>query len=200
MSLAIAEGGLADPVFGAQRVFRALMEAMARPGTIHAVGAEAAPPSPLRPVTGAVALALVDQDTPVWLDLEAGEGAAGAQWLGFHAGARTVRNATDAHFAIAVRPDRMPALENFTQGSQDYPDRSATLILQVDTLTAGAPLDLRGPGIETLAQLAPSPLPRHFIQQWQQNNARFPRGVDVILAGPDAIACLPRTTRIASSE
>lgn len=200
MSQATAEGGLADPVFGAQRLFRALMEAMSEPGTIRHIGPEAAPPPPLGAVTGAVALALIDQDTPVWLDLEAGEGAAVAQWLGFHAGARTVRNATDAHFAIAVRPDRMPALENFTQGSQDYPDRSATLILQVDTLTGGTGLDLRGPGIETSAQLAPLPLPRHFIQQWQQNNARFPRGVDVILAGPDAIACLPRTTRIASSE
>ena len=43
-------------------------------------------------------------------------------------------------------------------------------------------------------------VPRHFVAQWKQNRARFPRGVDLILAAPDGIACLPRTTRITQME
>ncbi|TIM75045.1 MAG: phosphonate C-P lyase system protein PhnH, partial [Mesorhizobium sp.] len=32
------------------------------------------------------------------------------------------------------------------------------------------------------------------------NNQRFPRGVDIILATPEGVACLPRTTRIKTME
>ena len=66
--------------------------------------------------------------------------------------------------------------------------------------TNGAPLHLEGPGIEKSATIAPTPLPRHFVEQWKQNGARFPRRVDVILAAPGAVACLPRTTRIKTTE
>ena len=48
--------------------------------------------------------------------------------------------------------------------------------------------------------IAPAPLPRHFVEQWKQNRARFPRGVDLVLAAPEGIACLPRTTRIRPAE
>ena len=43
-------------------------------------------------------------------------------------------------------------------------------------------------------------MPRHFVEQWKQNISRFPRGVDIILAAPDGVACLPRTTRIKTME
>ena len=36
--------------------------------------------------------------------------------------------------------------------------------------------------------------------EWKGNRQRFPRGVDVILAAPGGIACLPRTTRISVME
>ncbi len=92
------------------------------------------------------------------------------------------------------------ALENFAQGTQEYPDRSTTLIFQVTSLTAGEDLLLEGPGIERVSMLAPTSLPRHFVEQWKQNRARFPRGVDLILAARDGVACLPRTTRIRQAE
>ncbi|TIV45042.1 MAG: phosphonate C-P lyase system protein PhnH, partial [Mesorhizobium sp.] len=43
-------------------------------------------------------------------------------------------------------------------------------------------------------------MPRYFVEQWKQNNQRFPRGVDIILAAPSSLACLPRTTRIKTME
>lgn len=194
------EGGFSTPVLDAQGAFRALMDAMARPGTVRALDAAVRPPAPLLASAGAVALTLCDHDTPVWLDPALRETDAVAAWLGFHAGAALAHTPADAHFAFAADPAALIALDNFAQGTQDYPDRSTTLVLQLDTLEDGMPLLLEGPGIETAARIAPAPLPRHFVEQWRQNNARFPRGVDLILAAPGRVACLPRTTRIRSHE
>lgn len=200
MPVAHVEGGFPAPVPDAQAAFRALMDAMAQPGTVHALAAAVRPPAPLTASAGAVALTLCDHDTPVWLDPALREAEAVTAWLGFHAGAPLAHTPADAHFAFAADPAALIALDNFAQGTQDYPDRSTTLVLQLDTLENGLPLILEGPGIAQQARLAPAPLPRHFAEQWRQNNARFPRGIDLILAAPRAVACLPRTTRIRSHE
>lgn len=194
------EGGFADPVIAAQGVFRAVMDAMARPGTIHRPDMVARPPAPLSPSAGAVALTLCDADTPVWLDPSLAAAADVVAWLGFHCGTPIARTPAEAHFALVSHPGELIALENFAQGSQEYPDRSATLVFQLESLDGGHRLALQGPGIDGEARLAPHPLPRHFVEQWKQNRARFPRGVDLILAAPGAIACLPRTTRVRDME
>lgn len=194
------EGGFAEPVLDAQAAFRAVMDAMARPGTASTLAGMATPPAPLTATAATVALTLCDHDTPVWLDPALKGSAAVTTWLGFHTGAPLASTPAEAHFALVADPAALIALENFAQGSQDYPDRSATLILQVDSLDGGAPLRLEGPGIETAATLAPTPMPRHFVEQWRQNSGRFPRGVDLVLAAPRALACLPRTTRISPAE
>ena len=199
-ALAQITGGFAAPAFDAQTVFRAVMDAMARPGTIQPMAALASPPPPLSAVAAAVALTLCDQDTPLWLDQALRGSTDAVNWLGFHTGAPLAHTPADAHFALAADPAALIAFENFGQGSQEYPDRSTTLVLQVSSLAAGDNLLLQGPGIEGAAMIAPQPLPRHFVEQWKQNQARFPRGVDVILAAPDCIACLPRTTRIRPAE
>ncbi|TIL80676.1 MAG: phosphonate C-P lyase system protein PhnH [Mesorhizobium sp.] len=194
------EGGFADPVFNAQTVFRAVMDAMARPGSVQPLPPFARPPAPLSATSGAVALALCDNDTALWLDPGLQAEPSVRSWLGFHTGAPLANTPADAHFAIVARPAEMMALDGFSQGTQEYPDRSTTLILIVSDLASGAPLLLEGPGIEKMAMLAPAEMPRHFIEQWKQNGQRFPRGVDIILAAPDGVACLPRTTRIKTLE
>jgi alpha-D-ribose 1-methylphosphonate 5-triphosphate synthase subunit PhnH len=180
------DGGFAEPVFNAQVVFRAIMDAMARPGTVHTLLSLAHPPAPLSATAGAVALALCDNDTPVWLDPPLQAEASVKAWLGFHTGAPLANTPADAHFALIANPKEMAALDGFSQGTQEYPDRSTTLI--------------EGPGIEKTSMLAPTGMPRHFVEQWKQNNQRFPRGVDIILAAPGSLACLPRTTRIKTME
>jgi len=193
-------GAFAEPVFGAQSTFRRIMEAMARPGSLHTLVDLPQPPAPLSPSAGAIALTLCDHDTPVWLDTALTVSEAVGSWLAFHTGAPIVRTPSEAHFAFSSNPAELIALENFAQGSQEYPDRSATIIVQVAGFVTGDALRLTGPGIRDQADIAPAPLPRHFAEQWKQNRARFPRGVDVILAGPNAVCGLPRSTRINQSN
>ncbi|HMM62993.1 MAG TPA: phosphonate C-P lyase system protein PhnH [Mesorhizobium sp.] len=194
------EGGFSDPVLDAQAAFRAIMDAMARPATVHSVPALVRPPAPLGRAAGAVACALIDADTPFWLDDALGLAEAPRVWLGFHTGAGQAASLPQAAFALIGDPARMPRLERFAQGSQDYPDRSATLILQLDGLTGGPALTFEGPGIDGSATLAPRGLPADFAGQWAENRARFPRGVDLILTAGDAIACLPRSARPIRAE
>lgn len=200
MQNADIDGGFVAPVFDSQSVFRAVMDAMAQPGTVQAVNVATQPPAPLSPVAAAVALTLCDHDAKLWLDAPLRSAGAVAPWLGFHTGAPLVTDESEAQFALVADAAALPPLAQFAQGTQTYPDRSATLIVQVAAFIGGPKLVLEGPGIETRAQIAPSGLPDDFCAAWRGNNALFPRGVDLILTAPEGIVCLPRTTRISLLE
>lgn len=189
-------GGFSSPVFESQTTFRALMDCMARPGSVAELITSAAPPPPLGPLAGALALTLCDSDTPVWLQPAYQESGLGA-WLSFHCGASTTVEKTAAHFAFVSGKTSMPTFAMFATGQPDYPDRSTTLILEVEALEGGETLTLTGPGILDEITIAPLGLPPHFLQQWQQNHALFPRGVDVVLCTKTHMLALPRSCSIA---
>lgn len=192
MSAAMLSAGFADPALDAQRCFRALLEAMSRPGRVqHLPAGLLAPPAPLGLAAAAVLLGLADADTPVWLD---GPAAAAGAWLQFHAGCPLLDAPGEASFALACGAP--PALEAFAAGTEETPQDSATLVLQVQALDRGLPLRLAGPGIETEHALRVEGLPSGFLLDWARNQARFPRGVDVVLCAGAALVGLPRTVRI----
>lgn len=194
------QGGLSDPTLQTQRIFRAIMDAMARPGTIKPITTDAKPPSGLCPLTGAVLATLADADTPIWLDEGLKTTPAVTDWLTFHVGAPFAVEPARATFAVLSDAQKIAALDIFAQGQQDYPDRSTTLIIAVDDLSMDGDWTLSGPGIKTTTSLGVAPISPLFLDQWTANNNRFPRGVDVIFVAPDAIACLPRTTRIKNQK
>ena len=99
--------------------------------------------------------------------------------------------------AIIADPAKMPPFEAFQQGTAEYPDRSATLILQVQSLDGGGPgLVLTGPGINGQARIAPGPVPNDFVARLRANLALFPRGIDLLLVAGNRIVGLPRSTRV----
>jgi len=184
-----------DASHEAQAVFRAVMDAMARPGRIFPLIPGFAPPAPLMPSAAALILTLADFETPVWLDGALAETAAVRDFLRFHTGAKLAAEPETAAFAVIADPQAMPPLAAFAQGTLDYPDRSATLILQMEELSPDG-WHLEGPGIRERAQFGASPLPANFATQAAENRGRFPCGVDLIFAARDAIAALPRSTRL----
>ncbi|MEO0484712.1 MAG: phosphonate C-P lyase system protein PhnH [Pseudomonadota bacterium] len=179
-------GGFADPAIAAAHAFRAVMEATARPGTIHEITG-AAPPAPLSTAAGTVILTLCDTDTPIYL-AGAADCADVRSWIAFHTGA-PIAGPTHCMFALGTW-DALGPLDTYPKGSSDYPDRSATLIVECDTLTAtGA--TLTGPGIKDSAALS---LPE--TAAFQANARLFPRGLDFVFTCGARLAALPRSTRV----
>ena len=179
-------GGFGSPAIQSAHAFRSVMDAMARPGTIQQIeGAE--PPAPLSRAAGCVLLTLCDADTPVHL-AGAADHADVRAWLAFHTGAPLTGPAT-CMFAVGAWDDLVP-LSSYPVGTAEYPDRSATLIVECpDLAEAGA--TLRGPGIKSDAALS---LPE--IAPFQQNHALFPLGLDFILTSGSRLAALPRSTEV----
>ncbi len=181
--------GFADPVAQAQACFRALLDAMARPGSVHQAGLGLQPPAPLAPATAAVLLTLVDAESPLWLD----GGAADAwPWLTFHCGATRADPGVAAFFCALD----MPQLATLDAGSDAAPEHSATLVLQVAALGAGSAYRLSGPGLRARAALRAAGLPADFTAQWAANAMLYPRGVDIVLCAGTQLCALPRTAEI----
>jgi alpha-D-ribose 1-methylphosphonate 5-triphosphate synthase subunit PhnH len=192
-------GGFQEPVFEAQAVFRTLMDCMARPGTIASVAATVTTPAPLNATAGAVALTVCDHDTPVWLTPMLAASALPG-WLAFNAGATVTDERQNARFAFVEKGAMLPNLCLFAQGTQEYPDRSTTLVVEIEAFEGGRPLVLTGPGIRTEEEISPLGLPDMFAHFWSENRQSFPRGVDLILVAGEKILCLPRTTVLRVKE
>jgi alpha-D-ribose 1-methylphosphonate 5-triphosphate synthase subunit PhnH len=186
MTVTHLDGGFGDPARDGARAFRAALQVMARPGLIEPITG-AVPPAPASPAAGALLLTLCDATTPLYLapshDTEAVRG-----WITFHTGAPFAGPET-AMFALGTWQALQP-VTRFAIGTAEYPDRSATLIVEVTALT-GTGATLTGPGIETAAQLS---LPD--TAAFQANRRRFPLGFDTYFTCGDRLAGLPRSTRV----
>ncbi|HZP39737.1 MAG TPA: phosphonate C-P lyase system protein PhnH [Methylomirabilota bacterium] len=187
--------GLEDPVRDSQRIFRGVLEAMSRPGRIVSVAEAGAGLGPIHAAARAVCLALVDLETPLWLD-EAARTPEVVELLRFHCGCPIVGEPGRACFALVADPARMPDLDAFDAGTAEYPDRSATVIVQASGLAEGAGRRLTGPGIAEATWLAAEGLPPRFWDRVRGNRARFPRGIDLLLTSGPRLAALPRSTRV----
>lgn len=189
-------GGFDDPGVRAQSVFRATLRAMAHPGTPVEIDPGTLTLAGLDVGTVALLLALADIDTNVWLPGATHDDI--RRYLKFHCACPFVSEVSGAVFAVVPRGQAMPALAACAQGLPSYPDRSTTVLLEVEALQGGPRVALRGPGIEDVRHIAPQGLPADFWSQWQDNHARFPLGVDVVLIQGNTLCALPRTTRVES--
>ena len=198
MSLDVVGRGLGpafpEPVLDSQRTFRAVLEAMSHPGMVVSLPPFGSPPPGLAAAAVATVLTLVDFDTPLWLDPAA---SSAADFFRFHCNCRVAEAPEDASFALIADPSQMPRLSAFRAGSDEFPDRSATLVLQVDAF-AEQGRRFRGPGIRNAIAFSARPLPADFDQQWRDNMALYPRGVDLIMASDRAVAALPRSSQMES--
>jgi alpha-D-ribose 1-methylphosphonate 5-triphosphate synthase subunit PhnH len=189
--------GLTDSARDQQSVFRQVMWALACPGEVREIAAAVPPPpTPLTAGAAAIAVTLADFETPVWLDAGLAASPDVADYLRFHTGAPIVTDPRRASFALVASGLTLPPFEDFAQGTLEYPDRSATLIVQVETLEPGGGLRLKGPGIAGRRLLSIKPLPEGFANRAAANRALFPRGIDLVFVAGNRVAALPRTTKV----
>ena len=187
--------GFTDPVFQSQSAFRALLTALAEPGTRQVVAGGIAPPDGLHAATATALLTLADYETPIWLPPIWRDGEAGA-WLRFHCGAALVAEPEHAAFAVIDGASLAPLLADFDPGNDQFPDRSTTIIVQCKGLDSGEAVTLMGPGILGSRSIAPAGLRLGFWAEVAANNDAYPLGVDLLLSHGDAVLGLPRSTRI----
>lgn len=184
---------VSNSAYDSQASFRAVMDAMARPGEVRALrGSDA--PAPLARAAAALVQSLADYETPIWLDTPLAVPAV-KEWIRFSTGAPIVDDKRAAAFALIADPVGMPDFAQFALGSDEYPDRSATVIVQVARF-GGEAVHIAGPGIKGRRTFAAEPLPPDFEVSFANNHALFPCGVDVILVANDQIVALPRSIRL----
>lgn len=188
--------GFARPVFESQGTFRVILEAMSRPGRAVKIPVQAGGPQGWPGSLSALVLTLCDMDTPLWLDAAANTPDA-LRFLRFHCACPVVARPEQAAFAVVLDVQDMISLGEFALGSAEYPEKSSTLLLYSPLLgLGGETLRIHGPGVDGEEELPLSWLPENFVEQWRVNAGLFPRGVDVILVGDDAIVGLPRTLKL----
>lgn len=186
MNAHLLSGGFADAARDSAGAFRAILTAMARPGTVVSLSA-AQGPAPISHAAASLLLTLCDRTTPLHLagDHDCDEV---RDWIAFHCAAPIV-SAEDAAFALGKWQALQP-LNRFAIGTSEYPDRAATLIVDGHDF-AGPRSRLTGPGINKVAELAlPDPL------AFAANHQLFPLGWDTILTGGQSLAALPRSTEV----
>src|SRR5215831_126149 len=168
---------------------------MTHPGRVVEVPATPAAPPPLDRATAAICLTLIDHETPLWLD-PAARTVEVLEYVRFYCGAALVEAPEDARFALVADPASIFDLRGFDQGTDEEPERSATVVVQVAAFGSGLACRLSGPGIAGESTLRVGGLGDEFWASVRDNHARFPRGVDLMLVAGSRMAALPRTTRV----
>lgn len=198
--------GLEDPTRDSQQVFRAALEALARPGTPQAVAGPAGAPGALGPALAGVLLTLLDAESPVHLAGDLGEDDDVRTHLSFHTGAPLVEDAARADMIVAAPAD-VPRLGGLSLGTDEAPHRSATVIIDARGTGTGAgtatdfdtstpALEATGPGIESTVLLRMPWARPGLLEERAQLAELFPRGVDLLVVAESTILGLPRTTRL----
>ncbi|NQV48807.1 MAG: phosphonate C-P lyase system protein PhnH [Rhodospirillaceae bacterium] len=188
--------GFPDPVPDAQWAFRGILHAMSYPGRITQAGLALTPPRSLDQAAAAIGLSLFDFDTPLWFDRPAVLAEA-TNFFQFHCGSPSVATPGEARFAIVSDAAQLITLEVFDRGTDEAPDRSATLIIQVPEITEQAEgVTLSGPGIKEPLSLCIDGLSTDFWRQRRALQSLFPRGIDIVFTAGSRFIGLPRTTLV----
>lgn len=197
--------GFSDAVHDSQHCFRKLLTAMSEPGTLVELNLMAGFGS-MMPASTQVLLALADNSTPLWLSKQFESDVAVLENLNFHLGCSIVTQQQQANFALIAAQDVSEfdwQMAQFDMGSEEYPDRSTTVIVEVKGLLAqpslfSTTLKLSGPGIKSdsilsIELLSPSVLQAILLLR---QSSHFPLGLDFIFVSEQKIVALPRSTTV----
>lgn len=187
MSEQAMSGGFANSPVESANAFRAALNVMARPGTTETVGGASAP-APVSVAAAVLLLTLCDAETPVFV-APSHASPEFAAWLAFHTGAPIV-TPDRAVFAIGDW-DSLSPFDPYMIGTPEYPDRSATLIVDGDMGLFAQKAILSGPGIRDTAEIA---LPD--LAAFQANRSLFPLGLDFYFTQGNALRAMPRSSKV----
>ncbi|MHB8171756.1 MAG: phosphonate C-P lyase system protein PhnH [Thermincolia bacterium] len=210
----VEKAGKIDLVFDCQRIFRNILQAMARPGLIQPLefgGLDEV--RGLCPAGVAIALSLLDKEVSFcyWevTGESQGEYSDASRFITLYTGSRQDTPAS-ADFLFGWGYDVTLPLANLKRGLPAYPEQGATAVIQVTELTQGkssgrhdepvvqvtglthgqppnesvVAMTLEGPGILGQSNLWVTGLLPKHLSVWQEVNGEFPLGIDVLLVTP----------------
>ncbi|WP_035477530.1 phosphonate C-P lyase system protein PhnH [Aliagarivorans taiwanensis] len=184
--------GMRDVVHHSQACFRQVLTALSEPGSRHTLGRHAGF-GDMSAAASEVVLSLCDGNTPLWLSPRLASQAEIGANLHFHCGVNLVDETHAASFVVIGRGDHGDYVaKDFALGSEEYPDRSATVIIEVDQLDRGLSLAISGPGISGHKQICLGDLDPAWLNALREG--RFPLGLDLLFVAGDQLLALPRTT------
>ncbi|WP_299176384.1 phosphonate C-P lyase system protein PhnH [uncultured Neptuniibacter sp.] len=168
-----------------QQNYRSILEAMSRPGRIQNITFSQSDSDAMTAILATLLdgeVSLSDPDKLLNID----------DWPMLQA----TKAEPDCADYIVCKGSSSPDFEP-KQGTLSSPEYSATLLLQVESLTSGSSkIRLQGPGIETSEEVSISGLSDDWLTRREDWVYAFPLGVDMILVAQDMILALPRTTRL----
>jgi alpha-D-ribose 1-methylphosphonate 5-triphosphate synthase subunit PhnH len=187
-----------------QRTFRALMDSMARPGSVCRLwpAGETEQQNPLL----AVAEALVDHEVTFAVLPQGGEL---TQHILRSTGSR-VATVGEADYVFCDVPSLVEGLRSSKEGTPEFPDEGATVVCSVVSMTGGQTgrradgqpwrhnsVALSGPGIRGEARIQVDGLTAEARRVFAVRNLAPPLGLDLILVSLDgSVVSLGRYTRI----
>lgn len=186
--------GFKSPSEAAQRCFRAVLGAVAEPGLAQTLERPLEAPEGCAWGTASLGLALLDSSTTFHV-----HGLAGLSgYLRFHTGAiEREAGACQWAFAQASSADLLGLAQSLSVGTLEYPEQSATLVIQLETPPKGPlGLQLRGPGIRDWRGLPDLGLSPPFWVWRQAARERYPLGIDLLFVHADQVWAIPRSTEL----
>lgn len=188
--------GFEDNVFGSQRTFRLVMDAMSFPGKKRNLTLSSEeidhPKTMLRP-TAALILTLFDPESSFSMnriDEEVND------WIGFHCGSAIAAEKKGSDFHILKKNESLN-LNDLSWGTFMRPDLSATIIAETQKIEESSKddgLKLTGPGIKEFKHIKISGMDTNIFKA--RGEYLFPLGFDFLLTDETGFLCIPRTTKI----
>ena len=190
-------------LFMAQRVFRLLLNAMSRPGTIYEMNPAVGKWN--RPVPGmfgdgdiflvSILTTLLDGDVSF---CAAGDTAEAVRKIAEFTGAR-ISAVGEADFVIVPPGGKINVILDVKRGTPKYPDEGATIIFCAERLCGDdcPGVRLKGPGIADVQRLSVTGIDPGIFAYLTMINSEFPLGVDSFFVDTEGrLAAIPRSTAI----
>lgn len=186
-----------NKVFDTQKIYRLMLDAMARPGKITDLPSlDIYPPSGLSGYVASLAFTLLDGDTTFAVLPENG---LWQDYLAVNTGARAAAP-TVADFILLAGQRHAPQISDFNRGSLLAPEGGSTLFILVDGIAAdagGVRLTLTGPGIDGQAAVMIDGLVLANLESILSLNQEYPLGVESFLVDRRGhLLAIPRSTAV----
>lgn len=200
MNLTNVSSGFENIERDSQNIFRQVLNSFSRPGIAFDINPRVKSSASVTYSIGvSLLLALMETGSVLYTPGELIDSNL-SNFLKFHTGCKLTTIANQAHYIWVQDPQCLPSLSSCALGSVEYPEKSSTLIIEVESFKSPTQLSANhtwhGPGIKEGIDLEIMGLNDSFWKERQEIRLLYPCGVDIIFCTATQIVALPRSTRV----